>query len=245
MLRSSHFRWGLMLCLSFSPLASGQEPRRLGADSGPVISATPIVTTNQQLADGIAHQLRQSAQLHHYHVNVNAIDGTVELTGHVSSQPQREEVLRIVQGVPGVIRVRDRLVLLGDSTVQQTQAAAPAPRTFQPPTTPPTPITRGTGNQFQMPEPTPIFSAPVPVSSVLPPPKMPPYAWPTYAPYNNYSRVGYPTAYPYKAWPFIGPFHPFPKVPLGWRKVTLEWEDGNWWYGRNATKKDWWRIRYW
>ena len=63
-------------------------------------------------------------------------------------------------------------------------------------------------------------------------PRLPPYAWPTYAPYNNYSRVAYPTAYPYNAFPFIGPYYPFPKVPLGWRKVQLEWEDGHWCYGR-------------
>src|SRR5438093_777714 len=31
------------------------------------------------------------------------------------------------------------------------------------------------------------------------PPRMPPYAWPTYAPYNNFSRVGYPTEYPASA----------------------------------------------
>ena len=31
------------------------------------------------------------------------------------------------------------------------------------------------------------------------------------------------------AWPYIGPFYPYPQVPLGWRKVTLEWDDG-WWF---------------
>ena len=60
-------------------------------------------------------------------------------------------------------------------------------------------------------------------------PRLPPYAWPTYAPYNNFARVGYPQSYPYNAFPYIGPFYPFPKVPLGWRKVSLEWDDG-WWF---------------
>jgi hypothetical protein len=77
------------------------------------------------------------------------------------------------------------------------------------------------------------------------PPKMPPYAWPTYAPYNNYSRVGYPTEYPANAFPYIGPFYPFPKVPLGFRAIKLEWEDGHWYYGRTATTRDWWKVRYW
>ncbi|HEX4590132.1 MAG TPA: hypothetical protein VH120_09415 [Gemmataceae bacterium] len=76
-------------------------------------------------------------------------------------------------------------------------------------------------------------------------PAMPPYAWPTYAPYNNYSRNAYPEQYPYAAFPYIGPFYPFPKVPLGYRAIRLEWEDGHWWYGRVATKKDYWSVRYW
>jgi hypothetical protein len=76
-------------------------------------------------------------------------------------------------------------------------------------------------------------------------PKMPPYAWPTYAPYNNFSRVAYPTEYPYNAWPFIGPVYPFPKIPPGWRSVSLTWHDGFWWYGRNSTGYDWWSLRYW
>jgi hypothetical protein len=74
---------------------------------------------------------------------------------------------------------------------------------------------------------------------------MPPYAWPTYAPYSNYSRVGYPTEYPAEAFPFIGPMYPFPKVPLGFRAIKLEWEDGHWYYGRNGTMRDMWKIRYW
>lgn len=77
------------------------------------------------------------------------------------------------------------------------------------------------------------------------PPTMPPYAWPTYAPYNNYSRVAYPNEYPYAAFPYIGPMYPFPKVPLGYRAIKLEWEDGHWWYGRTATKRDYWTVRYW
>ncbi|MDA7950733.1 MAG: BON domain-containing protein [Pirellulaceae bacterium] len=58
---------------------------------------------------------------------------------------------------------------------------------------------------------------------------MPRYAWPTYAAYPNYAAVGYPTQYSAGAYPCIGPFYPYPQVPLGWRKVTLEWDDGYWW----------------
>ena len=73
---------------------------------------------------------------------------------------------------------------------------------------------------------------------------MPPYAWPTYAPYNNFSRVAYPLSYPYNAFPYIGPFYPFPKVPLGWRSVKLEWDDGYWWFTKHNNKYDWWRLRF-
>lgn len=57
---------------------------------------------------------------------------------------------------------------------------------------------------------------------------MPGYAWPSYAAYPNYSAVTYPKQYSPSAWPYIGPFYPYPQVPLGWRKVCLEWDDG-WW----------------
>lgn len=60
-------------------------------------------------------------------------------------------------------------------------------------------------------------------------PQMPGYAWPSYAAYPNYAAVSYPQQYSPTAWPYIGPFYPYPQVPLGWRKVTLEWDDG-WWF---------------
>jgi osmotically-inducible protein OsmY len=59
-------------------------------------------------------------------------------------------------------------------------------------------------------------------------PNMPCHAWPSYAAYPNYAAVTYPRQYSPTAWPYIGPFYPYPQVPLGWRKVTLEWDDG-WW----------------
>ena len=60
-------------------------------------------------------------------------------------------------------------------------------------------------------------------------PQMPGYAWPSYAAYPNYAGLTYPRQYSPSAWPYIGPFYPYPQVPLGWRKVTLEWDDG-WWF---------------
>jgi len=59
-------------------------------------------------------------------------------------------------------------------------------------------------------------------------PNMPGYAWPSYASHPNYAGLTYPKQYSATAWPYIGPFYPYPQVPLGWRKVSLEWDDG-WW----------------
>ena len=58
---------------------------------------------------------------------------------------------------------------------------------------------------------------------------LPGYAWPSYASHPNYGAVSYPKQYSPSAWPYIGPFYPYPQVPLGWRRVALEWDDG-WWY---------------
>ena len=60
-------------------------------------------------------------------------------------------------------------------------------------------------------------------------PNLPNYAWPGYAAAPNYAALSYPKQYSPSAWPFIGPFYPYPQVPLNWRKVTLQWDDG-WWF---------------
>lgn len=68
-----------------------------------------------------------------------------------------------------------------------------------------------------------------PAPAVYDEPNVPNYAWPSYAAAPNYAAVSYPKQYSASAWPFIGPFYPYPQVPLGWRKVSLEWDDG-WWF---------------
>jgi hypothetical protein len=181
-------------------------------------------------------------------VDITFRDGVAELTGSVTDAGQRDEVLRLVQGVPGVQSVRDRLSVAGAIVPVQAGAAPealpPAPGVLPPNAPAPAQAPAGAAAGAPMPEATPIFQAPGPAPYALNPPRMPPYAWPTYAPYNNYSRVGYPTAYPYNSFPFIGPVYPFPKVPLGWRSVRLEWDDGFWWFSKTATKWDWWKLRY-
>ena len=81
--------------------------------------------------------------------------------------------------------------------------------------------------------PLPMYKAAASQAGVAPArydqPCMPNYAWPSYAAYPNYAAVTYPKQYSPTAWPYIGPFYPYPQVPLGWRKVTLEWDSG-WWF---------------
>lgn len=76
-------------------------------------------------------------------------------------------------------------------------------------------------------------------------PNLPEHAWPAYASYPNYAAVSYPKQYSASAWPYIGPFYPYPQVPLGWRKVQLEWDDGYWQLNfRPRTDRWWWFLNY-
>jgi hypothetical protein len=201
------------------------------------------------MAESIAARLRQSGLLQRYDVEIRFRDGAAELAGAVADADQHDQVVRLVQGVSGVQRVVDHLSVAG--TIVPVQAAG-APETLPPvpgsnpapPAAPPGAVPTSPPAGAPAPEAMPIFQAPAPAPHQLNPPRMPPYAWPTYAPYNNYSRVGYPSAYPYNAFPFIGPIYPFPKIPLGWRSVHLEWDDGYWWYSKTASKWDWWKLRY-
>ncbi|MCA9249408.1 MAG: BON domain-containing protein, partial [Planctomycetales bacterium] len=89
------------------------------------------------------------------------------------------------------------------------------------------PVALGQAVAQGMPAPMPSRGGPVAPAS-YDHPQMPGYAWPSYAAYPNYAGLTYPKQYSPTAWPYIGPFYPYPQVPLGWRKVTLEWDDG-WW----------------
>ncbi len=232
----AHYLVAAALGLCAAHLLPAQEPGPLGLEK----AARP--SANQQLADAVAQQLRQGGRLQGYAIDIACREGLVELSGTVADAAQRDEALNAVRGVPGVERVLDRLAVATGEAVAQAQAGTrPGPlqaplnqgRDVPPPAAAP------------VAEPMPIFGGHPPGPHDLNPPRMPPYAWPTYAPHNNYSRVANPTAYPYNAWPFIGPCYPFPKVPLGWRSVKLEWDDGHWWFSRTATKHDWWRLKYW
>ncbi len=233
----SRYLLAAALGLCAAHLMPAQEPGRLGLDRVP---ALPAVTANQQLANTIARQLKESGHLRNYRIDLTCRGGAVEVSGVVADQSQCDEALRLVQGVVGVERVINRLTTVKDAVVQ-----AQAEKPVVPPSLPvlPLPVESIEKKKELATEPLPMAPIGVPQYD-LNPPRMPPYAWPTYAPYPNFSRVAYPEAYPYNAFPYIGPIYPFPKVPLGWRSVKLEFEDGYWWFSRTASKHDWWRLRF-
>lgn len=226
--------------------ASAQEPTKLNLKTptapakteatAPAKSASDDLVMNQSLADEIAKKLDGNPAMTGSDVQIFTSKGVVTLVGTVKADKQKQAILDVVRFVPNVKQVRDGLKV---AAVKQTQAvgplATPAPSAMPP-------AAAGAGGYG--PDPVPVGPAGGPGGFEGSAPPLPPHAWPTYAPYNNVSRVAYPEAYPYNAFPFIGPFYPFPKVPLGWRKVTLEWEDGHWWLGRKQAPIDYWRVRF-
>ena len=221
--------------------ATAQEPSKLKIPA--VTAKVTAPAGNEALADACAAKLTKTGSSLEADVKITANAGTISITGLCKDDAQKKAMLEDIRVIPGVKLVRDGLKV---GKVAQTQAIggplAQQVPTALPPSTPPTTGPRG---------PTPLGDPlvdPIPVGPgggfEMGAPPLPNNAWPTYAPYNNVSRVAYPTAYPYNAFPFIGPFYPFPKVPLGWRKVTLEWEDGHWWLGRKQAPADYWRVRF-
>jgi hypothetical protein len=214
----------------------------LGLAAGSVNADQPAPTyssvSNQKMADEVAARIRKSGMSAGAKVSVNAQNGVVELSGEVRNQKQAEQIVGQIFLVPGVVKVQTSLVLSSGTDVRQAQAAEPAPMIIAP-----SPLQGGSVPSGPQ-EPMPLV-APGQPNYDMTGPRMPPYSWPTYAPYNNASRIAYPQAYPYNAFPFIGPYYPFPKVPLGWRSVKLEWDDGHWYLGRLSTPYDYWRVRFW
>ncbi len=211
--------------------------------------ATGGKDANQKLADSVATQLKASGVMKGAKVSIETRDGVVDLAGTVASDDQHKAILKSLMTVPGVKRIESGL------TVDAPVAAMPALMPEMPvsPMGPMSmPVKRVMSQEPVSALPPGAIADPVPLNgqvAVAPVdpagPNLPPYAWPTYAPHNNYSRVAYPASYPYNAFPYIGPFYPFPKVPLGWRKVVLEWDDGHWYMGRAQSPHDYWRVRFW
>jgi hypothetical protein len=225
---------GLLGAMASSALAQGLAPNQ-----------------NQMTADAVAGALGASRSLAGYRIEIQVRDGLVVLTGALDNPAQKAEAMARARQVGGVRGVVDHLQFGGDRAVRKVQyqvtpapayrqggvagargtvfsgvgtgAAAAAPAG--------TPVPGGTAASGTVTDGGPVPEGPAgmmgPTQAAQP--GYPNYAWPSYAPYPNFSAVGYPTAYPWQAWPNIGPFYPYPEVPLDWRAVTLRWDDGIWW----------------
>jgi hypothetical protein len=202
----------------------------------------PAKGRNQATAEAVAMSLGSSRSLAKYRIEIEAKDGVVTLAGAVSNTAQKAEAMDRARQVVGVSSVVDKL-MSNDSRVRPAQYQPADPRlalgghghhqgayagvgggAIEGGT-----VTSSVASDPFAGGPAPEGAAGMVGASQASSPGAPNYAWPSYAPGNNYSAVGYPTAYPWQAWPNIGPFNPYPEVPLDWRAVTLRWDDGIWW----------------
>ena len=215
----------------------------------PIAPATATAAPgNQHLADTVANRLTLLPAAQQSDISLTCVNGVVTLVGVTHDANLKSAILETVRVIPGVRQVRDGIRVGG--SIQQVQAleapsgtngvVLPGPIVSQAPTG-----IYPSGPTGPVIEPAPLGGIGMPSGGAADAPPLPPYAWPTYAPHNNLSRVAYPQAYPHNAFPYIGPFYPFPKVPPGWRSVKLEWEDGHWWMGRTSAPHDYWRVRFW
>lgn len=182
--------------------------------SRPVKKTRSVI--NQELADKIAKAMR-TAKFIGFDITIDVRDGMVILEGFVTSAEQRNAATKIARSVPGVTGVNNRM-RLGDRPSR--------PRVQSEAETPSTPgngsIVRANyqsgseGNQ-----PVGNYQAGQPY--------MPGSALPTYGQYPSYPAVMYPSQNAASAWPYAGPFQPYPQAPLGWRKITMKWDDDGLW----------------
>jgi hypothetical protein len=215
----------------------------VAATTAPTRAQDIATSPNQTTANAVAASLRSSRALAGYRIEIEAQSGVITLTGSVATQAQKAEAIARAQQVAGVATVADRLQVAGDNRVRPAQYQLALGRRRR----------QGDDSLY---DGAPMMTDGAAIANDGPVPEglaagmpgaggsaaaatgLPNYAWPSYAPYPNFSAVGYPTAYPWQAWPNIGPFYPYPEVPLDWRAVTLRWDDGIWWldFKKNYTR---------
>lgn len=230
---------------------------------------------DKQIAQTVIQRLqkeKEAGRLKGFSIDLQVEEGTLYLSGRVTSKEQQAAALDVARRVPGVKQVVNDLSIAAPAPARTTQFVAqntvgsgvtpvngtgPMPAQIAPAMAQPTmaqpmyapqqgqrPVAFApaysvamTNNNFPSHHrhmaPQPMYAPSAPMGAVAPPrydtPQMPGYAWPSYAAHPNYAAVTYPKQYSASAWPYIGPFYPYPQVPLGWRKVSLEWDDG-WWF---------------
>lgn len=223
--------------------------------AAPLVAAAPAVPqqqtvaaappkSNQEVAQQIASYLAKVG-LVGYDVEIRYDNGVATLNGDVATVQQLQAASFAASQVDAVKDVKNNLQVKGP--IAQASFAGPQGGTVQPvamamPAAMPAPMMPGMPGMSAGAGMHP-GAAPVPVGAAgnYSNPHLPNHAWPAYAAYPNSAAVSYPKQYSASAWPYIGPFYPYPQVPLGWREVSLQWDDGHWMIDFEKKKKAW----YW
>ena len=219
--------------------------------------ASPAGLSDQQVVAGVVQALgaaQKDGRLKGFGVDVKCLDGIVSIEGRAGSAEQRQRILSIAESAPGVQGIDQAITVIGQPAPALSRPtgvpAHLASNRMAPVNVDQVPTM---ASPYQMNQPVPVAQAATPMmgspamgmpmqgtpvamnhgAGVGAPrydaPNLPNYAWPGYASYPNYAALTYPQQYSPSAWPYIGPFYPYPQVPMGWRKVSLEWDDG-WWF---------------
>ncbi len=201
---------------------------------------------NQAVAQQIGDTLA-GVGLVGYDIEIRYNAGTATLVGDVATMQQHQAAGAAVSKIPGVNNVNNQLRVGGPvrQTAFNPQAAqmAGGQQQFGGPQQYPPQMMPAGYTQPGMPVdpsmmPSPMGYAPTSFNN----PQLPGHAWPAYAQYPNSAAVTYPTQYSASAFPYIGPFYPYPQVPMGWREVSLEWDDGYWQLNFNKEKDKWYWV---
>jgi len=205
----------------------------------------PAGRSNQAVAQDIASSLA-GVGLVGYDVEIRYEDGIATLAGDVSTVQQMQEAGRAASEIPGVQDVRNNLKVKGP-IAQTAYGAGPRPQGQVRPASMMAPAGMAPA---MMGAPMGAPNAPMAMGGAgnYSNPNLPSHAWPSYAAYPNSAAVSYPKQYSASAWPYIGPFYPYPQVPLGWREVSLQWDDGHWQLDFEKKKSAWywlWQPKNW
>jgi len=218
------------------------QPAQFNAPSG----ASPAAGSNQAMAERIAQAIGQY-QINGMDVEVRYNNGLATLNGEVAHPQLKMFAQQIVMSVPGVQNVNNQITFgPPPSAIQQVA--------YQQPGQGGPPMPGGPGGPPMMGGP----GGPGGPQMMVPPgagqrahgggapshlaydlPNLPNHSWPTYAAYPNYAALSYPKQYSASSWPYVGPFYPYPQVPLGWRQVQMEWDDGSWNLNFNPRTEKW------
>jgi osmotically-inducible protein OsmY len=208
-------------------------------------AATGTAPSNQQMAEAIAKSLK-SAGLAGYDMEIRYQNGTVHLSGAIASPQQAIRVEQVISRVPGVRGINNQLKVTTPNSQRQAMQQRPMQQgPMQQGPMQRQPIQQAAWqngpNGGGIPAPMAyMHGGPGAQQAVYNNPNLPDYSFPTYGSYPNSASISYPKQYSASAWPYIGPFYPYPQVPMGWRKATLEWDDGYWALNFNSRTDRWW-----